>query len=175
MLTRTIRHFVPSLDALEFRLPPSGMALESAAVADVFDPDKVPPDVDPDHFKDLGTDPATGGFRQDEADTGVRLEKDLGKPLKRYTPPGNPGDKGDFVDATGKRYDKIRTAPTAQFGQQWDNFKTQLDDHFKKTDVVVIDMKDPNIAGLTPPQEQQLEDYLDALPKAQKDALKILR
>jgi hypothetical protein len=129
------------------------------------DPD---PDKDP-HYHDLGYDPATKKFRKNEADTGLRVEKELGVKLKRYNPPE--GKKGDWVDEKGVIYDGCSPAPKDHFDKQWDNYKDQLRDHLDKVDKVPIDVTD---LGLTDAQKQKLRDHIKSLPAADQKKIVLI-
>lgn len=59
--------------------------------------------VSEEHRTELGTDPATGGFRPGEAETGLRVEEQRGVTLERA-----PAQQGaDWVGSDGKTYDNI--------------------------------------------------------------------
>jgi hypothetical protein len=119
---------------------------------------------------DLASDPAVGKLRPDEAATAQRVEQSQGVALKRYNPPA--GKKGDWVDSSGVVYDGVSPAPSAHFAKQWDNWKASLADHIVKVDKAVVDLTGK---GLTPAQTQQVIDYINALPAAEKAKVILLK
>jgi hypothetical protein len=119
---------------------------------------------------DLASDPAVGKVRPDEAATALRVEKQEGVDLKRYTPPK--GGKGDWVDSKGIVYDGCSPAPSAYFDKQWTNFTNSLNDHLAKVDKVVVDLTDK---GLSPAQTTKVTDYIDGLAPALKNKVILLK
>ena len=125
----------------------------------------LPPGVDEAHYIELGFDPATGRFRQNEADTALRLEQELGTDLSRYDPnPAIPDDKGDWIDVDGNVYDSCSPPASPYFNQQLvnGNYQTSLLDHLNNPNVddVVIDITN---LGLTQAQVTDLENLINGL------------
>lgn len=121
------------------------------------------------HRQNLGTDPATKGFRENEAETALRVERKLNIRLERYQPL-SPQMKGDWVDShTGKVYDGCSPPDTRFFDRQMSNgnYQKSLLSHVKNSNVdyVVIDTTGLN---LTPAQVADLNSLVGHLTPEQQ-------
>ncbi|PZG18358.1 hypothetical protein C1I95_13755 [Micromonospora craterilacus] len=98
--------------------------------------DALPPKSEEQRIRDLGMDPATGRFRPGEADTAVRLERELGVRLTRA-----PADSSaDWVDSTDRTYDAVGNFPGQFFDRQWPQLQYQIERHLDKADFVPVDV-----------------------------------
>jgi hypothetical protein len=80
-------------------------------------------DLTTDHALALGADPARGGsFVASEAETGLRIEHELGVNLSR----AESGASHDWVDASGRTYDAVGNFPSKFFDAQWSNLQDQI-------------------------------------------------
>lgn len=93
-------------------------------------------DLTTDHARALGMDPATGGFRAAESETGLRVERELGVDLSR----AGRGDAHDWVDAGGRTYDAVGNFPSKFFDSQWPNLQGRILDHLEKAEIVPVDV-----------------------------------
>ncbi len=84
----------------------------------------------------LGMDPATGGFRASEAETALRVERELGVNLTR----AGTHDGFDWIDASGKTYDAVGNFPSKFFDSQWPTLQGRIVDHLAKADIVPVDV-----------------------------------
>lgn len=99
----------------------------------------------------LGMDPATGKFRQAEAETARRIEELLGIELERSTNPNV-----DWVDpVSGLTYDAVGNFDAAYFDRQWPNLQIRIIDHLLKADRVPID-----VSRFTPEQIATVQQFL---------------
>ena len=109
------------------------------------------PAQDPQHFQDLGMDPATGQFRQTEAETASRIENETGVRLQR-----SPDAKGpDWKGSDAKTYDAVGNFPGKYFDQQWPNLQARIADHLGKADYVPVD-----VSQFSPEQIAQVQQYI---------------
>jgi uncharacterized protein YukE len=108
------------------------------------------PRLEEQRLHDLGMDPATGRFRQAEAETAQRIEQELGVELKRSTDP-----RVDWVDDTGKTYDAVGNFDARHFDSQWPNLQTKIVDHLAKADIVPID-----VSKFTPEQVAKIAQFV---------------
>ncbi|WP_422733421.1 WXG100 family type VII secretion target [Micromonospora sp. WMMD558] len=91
---------------------------------------------DEQRVRELGMDPATGRFRPGEAETAVRLERELGVTLSRA-----PADSSaDWVDGAGRTYDAVGNFPSQFFDRQWPQLQYQIQRHLDKADFVPVDV-----------------------------------
>jgi hypothetical protein len=109
------------------------------------------PAQDPQHFQDLGMDPATGQFRQGEAETASRIENQTGVHLERSPDANGPDWKG----SDGKTYDAVGNFPGKYFDQQWPNLQARITDHLGKADYVPVD-----VSQFSPEQIAQVQQYI---------------
>jgi hypothetical protein len=121
------------------------------------------------HRQSLGSDPATKGFRENEAETALRVERKLNIRLERYRPP-SPAMKGDWVDSrTGKVYDGCSPPDSKFFDRQMSNgsYQKSLLSHLNNSsvDYVVIDTTGLN---LTPAQAADLSSLISHLTAQQQ-------
>lgn len=95
-------------------------------------------DLTTDHAVSLGADPARGGsFVSSEAETGLRIEHELGVDLSR----AEAGKSYDFIDPTGKTYDAVGNFSSKFFDAQWSNLQDQIIRHSEfKADIVPVDV-----------------------------------
>lgn len=95
-------------------------------------------DLTTDHALELGADPARGGsFVAREAETGLRIENELGVNLSR----AEAGKPYDFIDPTGTTYDAVGNFSSKFFDQQWSNLQAQIIRHAEiKADIVPVDV-----------------------------------
>ncbi len=107
-----------------------------------------------DHFRDLGMDPATKGFRQSEAETGIRVEDERGVTLSRSPASSGP----DWIGSDGKTYDAVGNFDGKYFDQQWSNLKGQIVKHLDKADYVPVD-----VSKFTPEQIAKVKDFIGPL------------
>lgn len=128
------------------------------------------------HQLQLGADPAKGQlgrwkFSLDEALTGTRLEQQLGVKLQRY---GGSGE-GDWRTLSGKVLDAASPPPSHYFNDrsfiQW---QESIRSHLNKQGVDTI-VVDPVQRGLNPIQTKQVVDFINTLPKNQRDRIIILK
>jgi hypothetical protein len=117
-----------------------------------------------EHKKDLGTDPAAGKYRENEAETALRVEAEKKVKLKRFQPTSEK-TKGDWIDQQGLIYDGCSSAPKAFFDNQLENWKKQVQDHIAKVDRTVVDVTG---LGLTEEQTKKVTDFIESLPEADK-------
>ncbi|MET8234240.1 WXG100 family type VII secretion target [Micromonospora sp. NPDC005298] len=110
-----------------------------------------PPSPDRQRTHDLGMDPATGKFRPGEAETAVRLERELGVTLTRAPVESS----ADWVDEAGRTYDAVGNFPAQFFDRQWPQLQYQIVRHLDKADLVPVD-----VSKFTPPQVAQLEQFI---------------
>jgi hypothetical protein len=106
----------------------------------------------PEHLRDLGTDPETGQFRQSEADTGGRIEDELGITLTRVTD----GSGADWRGSDGSTYDAVGNFPSQYFDSQWKNLQNQIVRHLDfKADRVPVD-----VSQFTPQQVATVKQFI---------------
>ncbi|HEX2213790.1 MAG TPA: hypothetical protein VHH12_10145 [Mycobacterium sp.] len=110
-------------------------------------PEKTPEE----HKQDLGRDPATGQFRQSEAETGVRIEESRGVTLERSPNPKGP----DWIGSDGKTYDAVGNFPAEHFDKQWPNLQGRIADHLSKADYVPVD-----VSKFRPDQVALVREYI---------------
>lgn len=113
---------------------------------------------------ELGYDPAVGRFRMNEYETALRIEADAGVTLQRAQ-----SGSADWVDTNGVTYDAVGPFDSRFFDQQWPSFQGRIVDHLDKADVVPVD-----VSLFTPAQRAQVGDYVDSLPQAQRDRIRIV-
>jgi hypothetical protein len=106
------------------------------------------------HARDLGMDPATKGFRQSEADTGLRVEQERGMTLSRSPDASGP----DWIGSDGKTYDAVGNFDGKYFDQQWQNLQNQIVKHLDKADYVPVD-----VSQFTPAQIAQVKQFIGPL------------
>jgi hypothetical protein len=121
------------------------------------------------HRQNLGTDPAIKGFRENEAETALRVERKLNIRLERYQPP-SPEMKGDWVDSkTGEVYDGCSPPDTTHFDRQMSNgnYQKSLLSHVNNSNVdyVVIDTTG---LSLPPAQVADLNSVISRLTAEQQ-------
>ncbi len=144
-----------------FALAPGARALPGAAPPVPVVPVvvRVPGTYTPEHYQDLGFDPATQRFRQSEADTALRLEAARGVNLERFHP-ANAAQKGDWYNPANPTeiYDGCSPGASRYFDRQIanGNYETALREHLAHPTVafVVIDITD---LGLTAAQQAALD------------------
>jgi len=103
--------------------------------------------------RSLGTDPATGAFRQSEYETALRIEEARGVTLTRSADPSI-----DWVDQYGNTYDAVGNFSSKYFDQQWPNLQARILDHMDKADFVPVD-----VSGFTPEQIAQVQQFIEPL------------
>ena len=100
------------------------------------EPQHHPFDMTTPHAHDLGRDPANGGFRLSEAETGLRVEAERGVDLVRSLHP-----EADWINpATGETYDAVGNFPARFFDAQWPNLQEKIQDHLAKAVYVPVDV-----------------------------------
>jgi uncharacterized protein YukE len=109
------------------------------------------PEEEAKRIRELGEDPATGQFRQAEAETAQRVERALGIELKR-----SPDPNVDWVDDAGRTYDAVGNFDARYFEPQWPNLQTRIVDHLAKADTVPID-----VSRFTPEQVAKVQKFID--------------
>jgi hypothetical protein len=114
-------------------------------------PDPKPRKTPEEHKQDLGKDPATGQFRPNEAETGVRIEESRGVTLERSPDPKGP----DWIGSDGKTYDAVGNFPSEHFDKQWPNLQDRIADHLNKADYVPID-----VSQFRPEQVELVREYI---------------
>lgn len=111
-------------------------------------------DLTTDHARALGMDPATGGFRAAESETGLRVEQELGVDLSR----AGRGDAHDWVDAVGRTYDAVGNFPSKFFDSQWPNLQGRILDHLEKAEIVPVD-----VSQFTAAQREVVREFVEGL------------
>lgn len=111
-------------------------------------------DLTTDHARALGMDPATGGFRAAESETGLRVERELGVDLSR----AGRGDAHDWVDAGGRTYDAVGNFPSKFFDSQWPNLQGRILDHLEKAEIVPVD-----VSQFTAAQREVVREFVQGL------------
>jgi len=107
--------------------------------------------------REVGTVANVTRLREAELETGKRLSRKLGVPLKEGAHVGE-----EFVDPAGRTYDAMGAPRAAQYWNPKD-FTRSINDHLHKSvDFVVIDM-----TGFTPEQISIVEQHLSTLPPGQ--------
>jgi hypothetical protein len=116
-------------------------------------------DLTSDHALSLGTDPARGGaFVGNEAETGLRIEHELGVNLSR----AEEGKPYDFIDSAGKTYDAVGNFPSKFFESQWENLQQQIIRHAEfKADIVPVD-----VSKFTIEQQNTVREFVQSLRNA---------
>lgn len=117
----------------------------------------VPPvelDLTTEHARALGMDPATGGFRAAESETGLRIEQELGVDLSR----AGQGEAHDWVDAGGRTYDAVGNFPSKFFDSQWPNLQGRIVDHLEKAEIVPVD-----VSQFTTAQREVVREFVQGL------------
>nr|WP_235716446.1 hypothetical protein [Mycolicibacterium smegmatis] len=99
-------------------------------------------------------DPATGGFRAAESETGLRIEQELGVDLSR----AGQGDAHDWVDAGGRTYDAVGNFPSKFFDSQWPNLQVRIVDHLEKAEIVPVD-----VSQFTAAQREVVREFVQGL------------
>jgi hypothetical protein len=94
--------------------------------------------VEAERVRALGMDPATKRFRPNEAETAVRLERELGIGLIRAPA----GSRADWYDADGTSYDAVGPFAPQYFERQWRQFSRQMELHLAKADLVPVDISE---------------------------------
>lgn len=112
-------------------------------------------DLTTDHARSLGFDQAQGRFIAREAETGLRLEQELGVKLTRAER-GAPFDYFDPI--TGRSYDAVGNFPSRFFDKQWPQLQNQILDHLNKAEVVPVD-----ISKFSPAQQQQVRQFVERM------------
>jgi hypothetical protein len=109
------------------------------------------------HQQELGFDPEIGNFRAAEAETGLRIEKQLGVRLTRA-----PKDAShDWTDSTGRTYDSVGNFDAKYFDKQWANgrFQGQILKHMnEKAEIVPVD-----VSKFTPDQIVKIDSFIKPL------------
>jgi RHS repeat-associated protein len=120
-----------------------------------------PINVSDPHVRELGMDPAKG-FQASEAETGTRLEQDLGITLARY----NSADYEWVNPATGKTYDAVGNFPSQFFDLQ--QFETAILKHLRKSglDYTVVDM-----STFTSDQIAEVRQFINGLQPADQSRI----
>lgn len=111
-------------------------------------------DLTTEHARALGMDPATGGFRTAESETGLRIEHELGVDLSR----AGQGDAHDWVDAGGRTYDAVGNFPSKFFDSQWPNLQGRIVDHLEKAEIVPVD-----VSQFTTAQREVVREFVQGL------------
>ncbi|WKG03250.1 hypothetical protein [Mycolicibacterium sp. HK-90] len=111
-------------------------------------------DLTTEHARALGMDPATGGFRAAESETGLRIEQELGVDLTR----AGQGDAHDWVDAGGRTYDAVGNFPSKFFDSQWPNLQGRIVDHLEKAEIVPVD-----VSKFTVAQREIVREFVQGL------------
>lgn len=116
-------------------------------------------DLSTDHALALGADPARGGtFVVSEAETGLRIEHELGVNLAR----AEPGKPYDWVDASGRTYDAVGNFPSKYFDAQWPNLQDQIIRHAQtKAEIVPVD-----VSKFTAEQQASVRAFVRSLNNA---------
>jgi hypothetical protein len=94
-----------------------------------------------------------GKFRQNEMETAIRIERQLGVRLRRSTDPAV-----DWLDGQGRTYDAVGGFDGRFFEQQWPNLQTRIMDHLAKADFVPVD-----VALFYPAQIAQVREFIKSL------------
>jgi hypothetical protein len=107
------------------------------------------------HYRELGMDPATGTFRENEADTALRIESDRNVQLTR-----SPDKQGpDWIGSDGKTYDAVGPFEARFFDQQWQSLQRQIVRHLgEKADYVPVD-----VSKFTPEQIAKVKEFIEPL------------
>ncbi|MCH7480808.1 MAG: hypothetical protein IIC79_05385 [Chloroflexi bacterium] len=113
-------------------------------------------------FIDLGTDKASGQYRQTESDAAVRLESKIGQQIERYDPQIHQGKIGDWIlrhGSTYTSYDAVGPLPHMRYFNL-ESFTYQIESHLSKQglDYVVVDL-----SGLEASQIADVQNYLSTL------------
>ncbi|KUH92871.1 hypothetical protein AU187_09040 [Mycobacterium sp. IS-1556] len=113
-------------------------------------------DLTTDHALALGADPARGGsFVASEAETGLRIEHELGVNLSR----AEAGASHDWVDASGRTYDAVGNFPSKFFDAQWSNLQDQIIRHADlKAEIVPVD-----VSRFTAAQQETVREFVRSL------------
>ncbi|MGV0811526.1 hypothetical protein ABQF34_06155 [Mycolicibacterium boenickei] len=113
-------------------------------------------DLTTDHALALGADPARGGsFVASEAETGLRIEHELGVNLSR----AESGASHDWVDASGRTYDAVGNFPSKFFDAQWSNLQDQIVRHADlKAEIVPVD-----VSKFTSAQQETVREFVQGL------------
>lgn len=145
-------------------VPSGGHSAPSAAEAPHSADAPAPPthvetptfDLTTDHALALGADPARGGsFVASEAETGLRIEHELGVDLSR----AESGASHDWVDASGRTYDAVGNFPSKFFDAQWSNLQDQIIRHADlKAEIVPVD-----VSRFTATQQETVRDFVRSL------------
>lgn len=117
------------------------------------DPDDEALRAEAERLRQLGEDPATKGFRQQETETASRIEREKGVRLERSRDPAV-----DWVDADGKTWDAVGPFESQYFDEQWPNLQTRILDHLAKADYVPID-----VTRFTPEQVEVVRRFIQTL------------
>ncbi|WP_454786363.1 WXG100-like domain-containing protein [Mycobacterium antarcticum] len=111
-------------------------------------------DLDSAHALELGTDPAIGGFRPAEAETGLRIEHELGITLER-----SPQGSSDWFDPmTGESYDAVGNFDGKHLKYQWEHLQASIVDHLEKADYVPVD-----VSRFSAAQKAMVEEFVRSL------------
>lgn len=109
----------------------------------------------PEHYQELGYDPASKQFRSAEADTGVRIENERGVHLTRSLQ----RDSGpDWIGSDGKTYDAVGNFDSRYFDRQWPTLQNRILDHLRKADFVPVD-----VSKFTGEQVSRIKEFIAAL------------
>jgi hypothetical protein len=113
-------------------------------------------DLSTEHALSLGADPARGGtFVVSEAETGLRIEHELGVNLSR----ADSGQPYDWVDASGRTYDAVGNFPSKYFDAQWSNLQDQIIRHAQvKAEIVPVD-----VSKFTAAQQLSVKEFVHSL------------
>ncbi|MBU8824552.1 hypothetical protein [Mycolicibacterium goodii] len=134
--------------------PPDAPAEHHVPSADTSQAAPVDLDLTTEHARALGMDPATGGFRAAESETGLRIEQELGVDLSR----AGQGDAHDWVDAGGRTYDAVGNFPSKFFDSQWPNLQVRIVDHLEKAEIVPVD-----VSQFTAAQREVVREFVQGL------------
>ncbi|MCE5290290.1 MAG: hypothetical protein LLG14_13780 [Nocardiaceae bacterium] len=105
-----------------------------------------------EHRQNLGYDPAIKKFRPGEADTGARVESELGVTLKRAPDDAN----YDWVDSTGKTYDAVGNFRAEYFEKEWPTLQEKIRQHLDKADLVPVD-----VSQFTDAQKAMVKSFIE--------------
>ncbi len=103
--------------------------------------------------RELGMDPGTGTYRQNEYDTALRVQQERGVVLQRSARPGV-----DWIDSAGNTYDAVGNFDPKFFDRQWPNLQNRILDHMSKADFVPID-----VSSFSAQQTTQVEEFIRPL------------
>jgi uncharacterized protein YukE len=99
----------------------------------------------------LGMDPAVGRFRSNEAETAVRVERELDVVLTRAPKES----RADWIDEAGRSYDAVGPFEPEFFDREWVRFSARMELHLEKADLVPVD-----VSKFTPQQIARIEQFI---------------